>query len=252
MLVRRIGRAAAFSLAVATPALGQEPGQDSTTCVCTRRPHEIPEFARRSSGTIAFTQSRPLGGLKNNIGFGYGASGAYLLRLDRAGVLSLRADVAFVDYGHESMQVPLSPTIGGRIQVKVVTSNYIVPVSIGPQLIWPTGPVRPYVTAGIGGQFFFTDSRVTGTDANSDFARTTNQSDGTGTWVAGGGVYVPITHKNGVNASLDLGIQYINGGNAQYLRPGSIEDLPNSQIRITPLESETRMALVRLGVRISL
>ena len=39
---------------------------------------------------------------------------------------------------------------------------------------------------------------------------------------------------------------------AQYLRPGSIQDLGN-QIQITPLESaDTRVALVRLGLRIGL
>jgi opacity protein-like surface antigen len=253
MLVQRIARAAAISLTVATTAVAQNSTQDTTTCVCrTQRHHEPPEFARRSSGSVAFIQSRPMGGLKDNIGLGYGANGTYMFRLDHAGALSLRADVAFVDYGHESMRVPLSPTIGGRIQVKVVTSNYIVPVSVGPQLMWPTGHVRPYVTAGIGGQFFYTDSRIDGNDESSDALRTTNQSDGTAAWVAGGGLYVPLTNKTGVNASLDLGIQYINGGRAQYLRPGSIQDLPNAQIRITPLESETRMTLVRLGVRIGL
>jgi len=253
MLVQRIGRVIALSLAAATTAVAQNSPQDSTTCVCrTQREHHFSEFARRSSGSFAITQSRPIGGLKDNIGLGYGGSGAYVFRLDRAGWLSLRADAALVDYGHESMRVPLSSTIGGRIQVKVITSNYIIPVSIGPQLMWPTGSIRPYVTAGVGGQFFFTDSRIAGTDGTSDGLSTTNQSDQTGTWVAGGGVYVPLTNKRGVNASLDLGVQYINGGHAQYLRPGSIEDLPNSQIRITPLESETRMTLVRLGVRIGL
>jgi hypothetical protein len=253
MLVERIGRAAALSLIVATTAVAQNSTQDTTTCVCrTQRHHEPPEFARRSSGSVAFIQSRPMGGLKDNIGLGYGANGTYVFRLDRAGALSLRADVALVDYGHESMRVPLSPTIGGRIEVKVVTSNYIVPVSIGPQLMWPTGHLRPYVTAGLGGQFFYTDSRIDGSDGNSDLLRTTNQSDGTGAWVAGGGLYIPVTNKTGVNASLDLGLQYINGGRAQYLRPGSIEDLPNSQIRITPLESETHLTLIRLGVRIGL
>lgn len=252
MLVQQIARAAALCLAVATTAAAQSSPEDTATCPCrTERNHHVSEFARRSSGSFAITQSRPMGGLKNNIGLGYGGSGAYMLRLDRAGFLSLRADVALIDYGHESMRVPLSSTIGGRIQVKVITSNYIVPVSIGPQLMWPTGIVRPYVTAGIGGQFFYTDSRIDGTDGNVDVLRTTNQSDGTGTWVAGGGVYVPITSGH-VNASLDLGVQFVNGGNAQYLRPGSIEDLPNSQIRITPLESETRMTLVRVGVRIGL
>ena len=253
MLVQRIGRAAAFGLAVAAPAVAQNTTRDTTICVCrTQRRHEPSEFARRSSGSFAFTQSRPLGGLKDNIGFGYGASAAYMFRLDRAGVLSLRTDLALVDYGHESMRVPLSPTIGGRIQVKVVTSNYIVPVSIGPQLMWPTGAVRPYVTAGVGGQFFFTDSRIDGTDGDSNLLRTTNQSDQTAMWVAGGGIYVPLTNRSGVNTSLDFGVQFIGGGRAQYLRPGSIEDLPNSQIRITPLESETRMTLVRIGVRIGL
>lgn len=253
MLFQNFARAAAVSLGAATMAAAQSAPPDSAPCVCrVERDHHMSEFARRSSGSFAIIQSRPMGGLKDNIGLGYGGSGAYVFRLDRAGFLSLRADVAVVDYGHESMRVPLSSTIGGRIQVKVITSNYIVPVSVGPQLAWPSGSIRPYVTAGIGGQFFYTDSRVAGTDGNSDALRTTNQSDQTGTWVAGGGIYVPITNKRGVNASLDLGVHYVNGGRAQYLRPGSIQDLPNSQIQITPLESETRMTLVRVGVRIGL
>lgn len=210
------------------------------------------EFARRSSGSFAVTQSRPLGDFARNIGFGYGGSAAYLFRLDHSGVFSLRADAAFVDYGHETKRVALSPTIGGRIQVKVVTRNHIVPVSIGPQLTWPTGYVRPYVRGGVGGQFFFTDSHVDGTDDNHDFGRTENQSDATASWVAGGGFYVPVTNRRRVNVLLDFGVQYFGGGHAQYLRPGSIEDLPNSQIRITPLESDTRMALVHVGVKVGL
>lgn len=231
-------RAALISVAASTALLAQGSRQHS-------------EFARRSSGAVAFTQSRPLGELGQNIGFGYGASGAYLFRLDRAGVFSLRSDVAFVDYGHETKRVPLSSTIGGRIQVKVVTRNHIVPVSIGPQLTWPTGYFRPYVRGGLGGQLFFTDSHVEGTSDNVDFARTSNQSDATASWVAGGGFYVPISNRR-VNVLLDLGVQYFGGGHAQYLRPGSIEDLANAEIRITPLESDTRMALVHVGVKVGL
>ncbi len=212
---------------------------------------EPSEFVRRSSGSFAFMQSRPLGELARNIHFGYGASAAYLFRLDRDGVFSLWSNVAFVDYGHETKRVPLSSTIGGRIQVKVVTRNHLVPVSIGPQLTWPGGYFRPYIRGGLGGQFFFTDSHVEGTDDNLDFARTTNQSDATPAWVAGGGFYVPIT-KRRVNVLLDVGVQYLGGGHAQYLRPGSIEDLADSQIRITPLESDTRMALVHVGVKVGL
>jgi len=247
MLVLRLVRAALISIAVASPLVGQ----DSTCIRCARREAAPSEFARRSSGSFSFIQSRPLGGLAENIGFGYGIDGAYLLRLDHKGYLSLRADVGIVQYGSESMHVPLSPTIGGRIQVKVSTDNNIVPMSIGPQLSLPTGPIRPYINAGIGGQAFFTQSHVDGSDDNYDFAHTTNQHDWTSSWVAGGGVFVPLYAKK-ISVLLDVGVQYFGSGHARYLRPGSIQDLPNSQIQITSFASDTRLALVHLGVRIGL
>jgi hypothetical protein len=194
-------------------------------------------------------QSRPAGELADHIGLGYGANAAYLFQVDRAGIVSLRADLGFVDYGNESKRVPLSSTIGGRIQVKVATRNYIVPVSVGPQLTWPSGDIRPYVNAGFGGQFFFTQSSVDSHDDSDASFSTTNQHDQTHAWMAGGGVYVPISSRK-VNVMLDAGVQYFAGGRAQYLRPGSIVDLPNSQIQVNPLESKTEMLVVRLGVRI--
>jgi opacity protein-like surface antigen len=245
MSVSRFARAALIGIAAASPLAAQD-----TTCIdCTRR--EPSELARRSSGSFAFVQTRPLGGLAENIGFGYGLNAAYLLRLDQKGFLSLRTDLGITQYGQESMRVPLSSTIGGRIQVKVSTDNYIVPMSIGPQLQVPTGPIRPYINGGIGAQAFFTDSHVDGSDDDHDFAHTTNQHDWTSSWVAGGGVFVPLYMKK-MSVLLDLGVQYFGSGHARYLRPGSIEDLPNAQIRITSFESDTRLALVHLGVRIGL
>jgi opacity protein-like surface antigen len=135
--------------------------------------------------------------------------------------------------------------------VKVSTDNYIVPLSIGPQLAVPKGWIRPYVNGGIAAQLFFTESGVEGTDDHYDFANTMNQHDWTSTWVAGGGVYIPVYTKK-MSVLIDVGVQYFGPGHARYLRPGSIEDLPNAQIRITPLESETRLALVHIGVRLGL
>lgn len=233
-------RVALLSAAFAVPAVAQ----DSTI-------HTYNEFALRSSGSISFIQSRPTGAFQQNVGFGYGLNLAYLFRLDPAGILSLRADGTFAVYGSEHFYAPLSSTVGGRIQVKVTTQNYVVPLSIGPQLTWPSGPVRPYVNAGIGGQLFATQSNVEGSESNNEFARTTNQSDWTSNWVAGGGIYIPV-YQGKSKVMLDLGVQYYNGGRAQYLKPGSIEDLGNGQIRITPLESETHMMLMRVGVKVGL
>jgi hypothetical protein len=242
---------AALAATIAVPAAVRAQDSSSCSCVVISRKHEPNEFQRRSSGALSFIQSRPSGALARNIGFGYGVDGTYLFRLDRAGYLSLRADAGVLQYGSESKHVPLSPTVGGRIQVKVSTNNQIVPLSIGPQLMWPRGSVRPYVNAGVGGQFFYTQSGIEGSDDSFEFARTTNQWDKTALWLAGGGVYLPVYERN-VKVSIDLGAQFVTGGRARYLKPGSIQDLPDGTIQISPMESETHMTLVRLGVRIGL
>jgi hypothetical protein len=191
-----------------------------------------------------------MGAFSKNIGFGYGGSGTYLFRLDDdAGVFSLRTEAGILGYGYEYYRVPLSPTIGGRINVKVSTTNYMVPLSIGPQLAWPRGMIRPYANAGIATQIFFTESAVEG--GGDDLPSSTNQSDWTWAWVMGGGLYMPVYDRKTVVA-IDVGVQYFAGGHAQYLRPGSIQDLPNGQIAITPLDSDTHTMLVRIGVKIGL
>jgi Outer membrane protein beta-barrel domain len=205
------------------------------------------ELERRSVGVLSAVQSRPLDELSHNIGFGYGVTGAYAFQVDRAGFLLLRADAAYVEYGRETMRVPLSPAIGGRIQVDVSTRNSIFPATLGAELTWPRGRVRPYVNAGVGALFFATTSSVD-TYSDDDFS-TTNQQDFTWSRVVGGGVYIPVsTDRNGDHLSIDVGFQRFMTGHASYLRPGSIQDLPTGTV-ITPLESDTHMVLVRIGVR---
>ena len=247
MLASSLFRAALLgAVVVVSPALGQ----DSSVCACVQPSvRTASEFEQRSAASIAFVQSRPTGAFRQNIGFGYGSMGTYLFRLDRVGALSLRADGGALAYGYESFHAALSTSVGGRIQAKVSTTNYIVPLSVGPEIAWPTGPIRPYAHAGIATQLFFTESGVSGTDDTGDFANTTNQSDWTSSWVLGGGVYMPV-YTDKTTVAIDLGVQYFAGGRAQYLRPGSITDLPNARISISPFESDTHMMLVRIGVRI--
>jgi opacity protein-like surface antigen len=223
--------------------------QDSTA----RQPAERgpSAIARRSAGSFSVIQSRPQGAFGRNVGLGYGVDGAYLLRLDDAGILSLRLSAGIVRYGAESRRTPLSETVGGRVLVDVKTGNYIAPISIGPQLTWPTGMVRPYVNAGVGGQAFFTESHLEGTDDRIPFASTTNHSSFAAAWSVGGGVYLPI-YTGKTNVQVDLGVQYLNGGSTRYLAPGSITDLPGAQIAVTPLESATHLVVVRFGARVGL
>jgi len=149
------------------------------------------------------------------------------------------------------MEVRNRATVGDRVQVRTRTSNYVFPMTIGPQLAWPSGPVRPYVNAGVGAQAFVTESDVEGVDDLFVIARSTNQSDATLVWVAGGGITVPIV-RGATRAQLDLSMQYINGGRARYLAPGSIIDLQGGEVRISSLESTTHLVMLRVGARIGL
>ena len=235
---------AALFLAIASSTTA---AQDSTA----RKPadREPSALARRSAGSFTLVQSRPQGAFARNVGLGYGVDGAYLFRLDDAGIWSIRVSAGIVSYGSESRRTPLSEAVGGRVLVDVKTGNYLVPMSIGPQVTWPTGSIRPYANAGIGGQAFFTESHLEGADDLTGFASTTNHSSFTASWSAGAGVYVPI-HRGRTNVELDLGVQYLSGGTTRYLAPGSITDLPGAQISITPLESTTHLMLLRFGARI--
>ncbi len=237
-----ITRVALLLAVAAAPAAAQ----DTAHAAVDRGPSEL---ARRSAGSLTFTQSRPQGAFGQNVGLGYGVDGAYLFRLDDAGIWSLRVSAGVVSYGDESRRTPLSEAVGGRVLVDVKTDNYIAPMSIGPQLTWPAGSVRPYVNAGVGGQAFFTESRIQSSDDLVSFASTTNHSSFAPSWTVGGGVYVPLYYGK-MNVQLDLGAQYVNGGRTRYLSRGSIIDLPGAQISVTPLESTTHLLLVRFGARI--
>jgi hypothetical protein len=230
------------AVAIVGPVRGQAPEQQQ----------QAPSlFERRASGSVGAFVLQPTGALHDNIDTGFGIGAAGLFRLSDSGAVSLRADLGLGGYGEESKRVPLSPTIGGRIQVDVTTRNYVAMGGFGPQLTLPYGKVRPYVNAGVAFQVFFTESDVEGDDDDWEFANTTNQSDWTAAFTTGGGLYIPL-HYAKVPVLLDLGFTWYTGGHASYLRPGSIEDLPNSQIRITPMESATPLVIMRLGVKVGL
>jgi len=247
MFASSLFKGAALSLAFAATQAGKVAAQDTTKTSSFRSAWSA--VTARSSATFSAIQSRPQGVLGDNIGLGYGVNGTYLLRLDNSGIWSIRADVGVARYGNESHESPFSESVGGRVRVAVSTANYVVPMSVGTQLALPRGVVRPYVNAGIGGIGFFTESSVSGADQGEVIAASTNQSSMTASWSVGGGANVPITLGR-IPVAFDAGVQYARGGNARYLAPGSVADLPGSQVSITPLYSNTRLMVVHIGARI--
>lgn len=194
--------------------------------------------------------AQPVGEFADFIDTGVGIGGQFVLRLDRAGVIGLRADGGFIIYGHEKKTACLSATVGCRIEVDVNTSNNIAYFNVGPELALPHGPVRPYVNGSVGVAYFATNSSASGHRSGSaSFAETTNFDDATFAWQAGGGVRVPLGLKR-VPLFIDLGARYNTNGTAEYLREGDIEDQPDGSIVLNPQRSETNLLTFQVGVSV--
>ena len=200
----------------------------------------------RGAAGASVVYGRPTGEFLDNVKQGFGVNGFFRWNIDRQGIFSIRADGSWLSYGRETKRVPLSSTLG-RINVDLTTSNNIVALGIGPQLTVPSGPIRPYANASVGGSYFFTESSVEGSNNNNEpFANTTNYDDATFAWTYGGGLLVPIGVRQDV--SLDLGARMAYNGQVKYLRKGGITDLPNGDIVLHPIQSEANLIIFHIGI----
>lgn len=193
-----------------------------------------------------FVVSQPKGELANNIDNGFGFNGTGMFRLDPKGFVSLRADVGGVEYGRELIEIPFSQ-FTGRIALDLETTNSIAWGAIGGHLQIPEGWFRPYANASIAYTHFSTESSLTGSDDDYEYATTTNQSDGSRAWIFGGGVVIPFGSKYALGG-LNLGARYYYGGNATYLREGDIIDNADGSVTLNPRTSKTDLVLWQLGV----
>jgi hypothetical protein len=201
----------------------------------------------RGYGDLNFAVAQPIGAFGDFIGEGYGLTGGFVWNLDRDRVFGIRAEGGFVQYGSE--------TIGGclvscRVPVDVTTSNDIAFAGIGPQISVPAGLFRPYINATAGVSYFFTHSSISDSD-NYDTGAfdATNHDDAVFAVTGGGGVLIPLFMRR-TPVLLDLGATFHRNGEATYLRKGSIRDLPDGSIVISPLRSEANFVTYRIGISI--
>ena len=131
--------------------------------------------------------------------------------------------------------------------VDVTTRNNIYTMGAGPLITFSDGPIKPYITGTIGFSYFATESGVSGTNNGDDFAESTNFDDFTFAMVAGGGIRVRLKDGN-TPLFIDFSSEYHRNGQASYLREGSIVDNGNGTLSYTPIQSETNLMLIKLGV----
>lgn len=210
------------------------------------RPAHAQEAGPLSFGAnLLFAQ--PVGEFADNVDFGFGILGRGTLDVGAPGVLGLRLDLGFVNYGNEEIQICI--TLPCRVTGAITTSNDILLLGIGPEIGTGRGRVRAYTGASIGLAHFSTTSSVDGTDGlGIPFAESTNYSDLTFAWRAGPGIEVLLHEGDEALISLDLAATYHANGEATYLTKGDIVDLPDGSVELHPRKSKTDFWTIGLGV----
>ncbi len=224
-------------LAVAVPLAAQEAIADSTS----------PAVPRWHFG-IAADLGRPVGAFKKQVDNGGGAQGHLRLRLDRDGVVSLRLQGGWLNYGHESQRTCVGATPGCRVNVSLTTANGIFTVGVGPELSFALGPLRAYGHALVGMSRFATLSGLGGGILPDFVAADENFGDGGFAWSGGGGIQVPL----GRRTAIDLGVAYQGHGRRDYLTPGGVTDNADGSLSFDVKRSRASLFAVRLGFSRSL
>ncbi len=196
------------------------------------------------------TLINPVGEFGDFVDFGGGLGFFAVKGLDRDGQIGLRFDASFVVYGHERFTEPFNSRIS-RVQVDVSTDNFIASFGVGPQLTLGHGVIRPYFKGSIGFSYFATESSVSGTRFDNEFASTTNFDDFTFTVTGGAGLLFRVAGGR-KPVSLDLSVGFVDNGETSYLRRGGIVDLPGGGVRINPIVSETDLLQYRIGIAVTI
>jgi hypothetical protein len=183
----------------------------------------------RFQANINFMLGFPQGSFKNNIDrTAIGGSADFLYRLPRSPFL-VGASIAFMNYGYESREEFFSPDIQ-EVLVDVATSNNIFNAHFLFRVQPLYGPVQPYIEGLLGVNHLYTETAVSTQeyDEDDEIARTVNLQDTVFSYGAGAGVMIHLlgsSHRGrsvGQGLYLDLGLRYLKGGRAEYMREGDL------------------------------
>lgn len=206
-----------------------------------------PTLPRWSFG-LAAELGRPTADFKQNVENAGGVQGHLRVRLDQAGIVSLRLQAGWLNYGNETKRTCLASTPGCRVEVRVNTLNGIGFVGVGPELAWQVGKLRAYGHGLVGTSRFATVSAIDGGLLPDFVAGDENFGDSGFAWTTGAGLQLPITRR----VALDLGMNYQGHGDREYLLKGGLTDNADGSLAFAPKRSTANLFAFRFGVTTSL
>jgi hypothetical protein len=205
-------------------------------------------------GSLQFIAGFPQGGFSQNVeSVGYGANLFGGIGIGRTPIV-IGVEGGFLIYGYERRSEPFSTTIPD-VRVDVTTSNNIALGHLVLRLQPPTGAVRPFVDGLVGLKYLFTETSIENQRHRSDapIASSTNFDDVAFSYGAGGGLNIRVFSgtmgemRRPGELSIGLGIRYLFGGEAEYLKKGSIRR-ENGDVSFDVERSQTALLVPHIGV----
>lgn len=217
------------------------------------------------STSLSYAQSPFQAGINFALGFpqtefkenvdntGLGLSGHFCYNLSQT-PLSIGASFGFLIYGRATRKEPLSTTIPDVI-VNVETTNNILLGHLLLRIQPPTQSriIRPYVEGLFGFNYLWTETKVKDWDWDEDIISSKNYDDTALSYGGGGGLMIQVYQgrkeksKGLYTINIDLGVRYLFGGEAEYLKKGDIQRV-NGKVIYNPSQSTTDLLTTRIGV----
>ena len=194
----------------------------------------------------------PQGEFRDHVSnLGVGLSADFLFRVGQS-PLHLGANLGFLVYGHDTREEPWSTTIPD-VKVDVETTNSLFDMQLMARLQSSQGGVRPYFDGFAGFNYLSTETKVKDQDDYEEIASSTNFDDFAFCYGIGSGLFIKV--HEGVNEAdkpygvyIDLGVRYIMGNEAEYLKEGSINIDDNHKVNYDVQKSTTDLLTFHLGV----
>src|SRR4051794_16693137 len=184
----------------------------------------LPRFTLGGAGVYA----QPLGDFSRNVRQGWGIDGAGTYGIDAQSIVSLRAELGYVQYASKSEPFSLSTGVG-FFDLESETKSGVLTFGVGPQLSLPIGSaVRPYVAGTIGFARFATSTSINipADRSNTGEKEELNSRDYVPSdWVLSLGASAGIGFEVaalGRGVLVDLGARYHRNGQATYVSPEGV------------------------------
>lgn len=206
-------------------------------------------FQAGMSFDIGFPQDEFKENIESN---GYGISGYFGLNFPQS-PLVLGITAKYLIYGMETREEPWSPAIP-EVSVDVTTTNSIFMTQFFLRIQPSQGKVLPYLDGLAGFSYLTTDTRIKDQGDYEQIASSKIFSDFTFSYGVGTGLQFCVydaLEKNKNNdlmaVYIDVGIQFLKGGIAEYLKEGSIE-IDDGDVFYDKKESATDITVMKIGV----